>query len=101
MCNNVTDNHKLDLNCQIKQIRAFRKLKNLESLLLCYMHQKKCIQRLVPRGICTNRRNNNLPTKGQLILKYVSSHPSIDKPADEDTKAEFLSPNMSVFINRE
>ena len=112
-CSNATGNHKLRLTLvgKSKKPRAFKKLKNQESLPLYYTHQKKAwmnseifktwFQNEFVPTVEKHLKDNNLPRKAVLLLDNAPLHPATDELSDGDIKALFLPPNvMAVCIKK-
>ncbi|XP_044311435.1 jerky protein homolog-like [Varanus komodoensis] len=109
-CSNATGNHKLKLTLigKSKKPRAFKKLKNRESLPLYYTHQKKAwmnseifktwFQNEFVPTVEKHLKENNLPRKAVLLLDNAPSHPATDELTDGDIKALFLPPNVTAVF---
>ena len=101
---NATGNHKLRLTLvgKSKKPRAFKKLKNQESLPLYYTHQKKAwmnseifktrFQNEFVPTVEKHLKDNNLPRKAVLLLDNAPSHPATDRLKMETLKLYFYHP---------
>lgn len=108
-CSNATGNHKLRLTLigKSKKPRAFKNLKNTDSLPLWYTNQQKAWmnskifkmwfeQEFVP-AVEKHLAANNLPRKAILILDNAPSHPASDELADGEIRALFLPVNVTAI----
>lgn len=106
-CSNATGTHKLKLTLigKSKKPRAFKNLRNTESLPLWYTHQKKAwmnseifrlwFQKEFVPSVEKYLNDNNLPRKAILVLDNAPSHPATDELQDGDIKTLFLPPNVT------
>lgn len=106
-CSNATGTHKLRLTLigKSKTPRAFKKLKQTDTLPLWYTNQKKAWmnsfifktwfeKEFVP-AVEKNLAANNLPRKAILLIDNAPSHPASDILQDGDIKAVFLPANVT------